>query len=153
MQPSTAAVTINNCYAHRRPQTSVTLLHWHPALRRRLFSQAVNPGNSAISCHVVKRQPPIAPENKYCKRKKRTRQKLTSSWCVLKTNWLLGMSFSWFCKLQILLRMQNYRYCFMLRAGCSTLDLHKRQVRGIQWIELRNFIRHFQLYPFAPLMC
>ena len=31
---------------------------------------------------------------------------------------------------QILLHMQNYRYCFMLRAGCSTLDLQKRQVRG-----------------------
>ena len=26
--------------------------------------------------------------------------------------------------------MQNYRYCFMLRVGCSTLDLHKRQVHG-----------------------
>ena len=26
--------------------------------------------------------------------------------------------------------MQNYRYCFMLRAGCSILDLHERQVRG-----------------------
>ena len=43
--------------------------HWHSALRWRQFSQAVNPGNPAISRHVVKRQPPITPENKNSKRK------------------------------------------------------------------------------------
>ena len=26
--------------------------------------------------------------------------------------------------------MQNYRYCFISRASCRTLDLHKRQVHG-----------------------
>ena len=26
--------------------------------------------------------------------------------------------------------MQNYRYCFMLSASWSSLDLHKRQVYG-----------------------
>ena len=32
------------------------------------FHKAVNPGNPVISRHVVRRQPPIALENKYCKR-------------------------------------------------------------------------------------
>ena len=70
MQPSTAVI-INNCYAHK---TSVTLLQWYPALRWRLFSQAVNPGNPAISCHVERRQPPIALENKYFKSKEKKDQ-------------------------------------------------------------------------------
>ena len=54
MQPSIAIIIIT-CYAHWMPQTSVTLLRWHPALTWRLFSQAVNPGNPAISRHVVRR--------------------------------------------------------------------------------------------------
>ena len=61
MQPSTAVI-INNCYAH-------WILHWHPALRWKLFSRVVNPGNPAISRHVVRRQPPIALGNKNCRRK------------------------------------------------------------------------------------
>ena len=33
------------------------------------FHKAVNPGNPVISRHVVRRQPPIALENKNCRRK------------------------------------------------------------------------------------
>ena len=68
MQPSTAVI-INHCYAHWRPYTSVMFLHWHPALRWRLFSRVVNPGNPAISRHVVKRQPHIALEKENNTRK------------------------------------------------------------------------------------
>ena len=73
MQPFTAVI-INNCNAHWRPKTSVTLLHWHPALRWRLFLRVVNPGNPAISRHVLRRlEPLIAQENKNNKRKGKKR--------------------------------------------------------------------------------
>ena len=45
-------------------------LHYmHPALRWRLFSRVVNPGNPAISRHVLRRQPHIALEKENNKRK------------------------------------------------------------------------------------
>ena len=68
MQPSTAVI-IDHCYAHWRPYTSAMFLHWHPALRWRLFSRMVNPGNPGISRHVARRKPPIALENRNCRRK------------------------------------------------------------------------------------
>ena len=125
MQPSTAVI-INNCYAHWRPQTSVTLPHWHLAFRWRLFSQAVNPGNPAISRHVVRKQLPTALENKHYERKLKKYQVKVNFFLVRVENSNSKTSINF----QILLLMQNYRQFFMLRAGFSTLDLHKRQVHG-----------------------
>ena len=55
--------------------------------------QAVNPGNPVISHHVLRRQPPIAPKNKYCKRKEKKipgKSELLLSACL---------NLSWFYKL------------------------------------------------------
>ena len=100
MQPSTAVI-INNCYAHWRPYTSVMFLHWSPALRWRLFSRVVNPGNPAISRHVVRRKPPIALENKNCRRKETKYQGKVNFFVVhVKKNiWLLRISSFWSWKL------------------------------------------------------
>ena len=71
MQPF-IVVIINKYNAHLRLKTSVTFLHWHAALRLRLLSRVVNPGNPAIKRHVVRRlEPRIALENKIVKEKKR----------------------------------------------------------------------------------
>ena len=63
-----SAVIINNCNAHWRPKTSVTLLHWHPALGWRLFFWVVNPGSPSISRHVFLYSSPIALEKKLVKK-------------------------------------------------------------------------------------
>ena len=47
-----------------------------------MFSQAVNPGNPAISRHVVRRQLPTALENKYCKRKEKKYQEKVNFFLV-----------------------------------------------------------------------
>ena len=55
---------------------------------------------SGKSWHVVRRQPPIAPENKYCKRKgKKDWAKVNFFLVRAKTNWSLVLSLFWFYKL------------------------------------------------------
>ena len=131
MQPSTAVI-INNCNAHWRPKTSVAFLHWHLALRWRMCSRVVNPGNPAISHHVVRRKPPIALENKNSKRKETKAQGKENFFLVRVEKYPASLD-----KLILVLetfkfcywRMQKYRYFFMLSVASCAWDLQVHQVR------------------------
>ena len=147
MQPSTAVIN-NNCYAHWRPQTSVMFLHWHPALRWRLFSRVVNPGNPAISRHVVRRKPPIALENKNCRRKGTKYQGKVNFFLVHVKKYLASQD-------KLILVLETLKFCYICKiigtvscyaqfAWCARAVVYictSVKCAVLQWILLHHFIR------------